>query len=212
MKRFEDEMVKFAKPIFTASEPLTLNRYQLRIMAGWISLITVLAEYIAHSQGSIGISEGERKHLKRYLQPPDNWSIFVASLDGEIWNARYRHHASMTTEFADLAEQFSRFGEQMSVNTQLSSFGMGGIFVQVFSSSNQRLVTDYRMWATRSAGLAQLSPILSGFWPFTAGSVKFPTERVFKDNEAEALSNAFNERITVMTQPTYFGARDGVGH
>ena len=140
MKRFEDEMVKFAKPMFTASASLSLNRYQLRIMVGWISLITILGEYIGHSQGSIGISERERKHFKQYLQPPDNWSIFVASLDGEIWSARYRHHAFMITEFADLTEQFSRFGEQRSVNTQISSLCMGRTFrylVHKISASSQ---------------------------------------------------------------------------
>jgi hypothetical protein len=212
MKQFEDEMVKFAKPIFTSSTNLTINHYQIRVMAVWVSLITVLAEYIGHSQGSIGISEGERKHLKKILKPPDNWSIFVASLDGEIWSARYRHHAYRITEFADLTEPFSKFGQHIPVNTQISSFGMGRIFVQVFSSPNQRLVTDFRIWA-KATGLSQLWPSPSGLWPLRSlrGSVEFPTRRVLNDDEAEVLANEFNEIINVMTRPTQFGGREGTG-
>jgi hypothetical protein len=44
MNRFEDEMVKFSKPIFLGQQA-NLTEYQTRVLVGWLTLITILAQY-----------------------------------------------------------------------------------------------------------------------------------------------------------------------
>jgi hypothetical protein len=192
--------------LFTSVVDIAIGRQQLQIISGWASLITILAEHIDTSQGSITVPENERLHLKNYLTPSDNWSIFAASLDSKIWNARYRHHSLMLADFANISEYYAAFGQNRPSNTQISSFGIGKIFVQVFSCPNQRFTTHFRIWAEAS-GLAQLWPIPSGVWP----SAKFPTTLVLKDEAAEELSNAYNDRIKIMTQPPLLGGLDVAG-
>jgi hypothetical protein len=46
MNRFEDELLKFAKPLFLCTEKTKLNTHQMRIFIGWMSLVTMLAEFI----------------------------------------------------------------------------------------------------------------------------------------------------------------------
>src|ERR1700733_556382 len=54
MANFEGEMVKFAKPIFTSNDNIRLNERQIRIFSVWITLITILAEYLpANNVGPI---------------------------------------------------------------------------------------------------------------------------------------------------------------
>src|SRR5271155_4902761 len=42
MHKFEDEMVKFSKPIFTSYDPIRIQLRQIRVLSVWIALITIL--------------------------------------------------------------------------------------------------------------------------------------------------------------------------
>jgi hypothetical protein len=197
MKAFEDEMNKFAKPLFTSYGAVKLNHTQLRIFAIWTSLVTILSEYIDKSTLSITISKDEREYLKKYRKPPEHWSIFAVSSSGTKWKARYRHNTSFIGDFENLIEYHAAIREKRRPNTQISSFGMGKLFVQVFTCHNLRLVHGFRL-STKTAGLIQIWP-LPGFWPFTKGSAKFPTKLVLKDDEADEIADAYNERIKILT-------------
>jgi hypothetical protein len=200
MKKFEDEMVKFSKPIFTKLEPTSLNYGQLRIFSVWISLITILAEYSDKTRKSVCISSHDRNHLMKYFMPPDNWSIFFCSLDGDKWSAMYRHHSLWVHQFENFADFSATFMIERPKNAQISSFGFGKIFVQVFSCPNLRLVTDFRI-AAKAKRFVQLWPPPLRVWPFAKGTTKFPTKLVLDDNEADVLSDAFNERLKFFTGP-----------
>ena len=203
MAKFEDEMVKFSKPIFTSNDPLRLNDRQVQILSVWLSLIVILAEYIKLPGSSIAISAGDRNFIRSHLTPPENWSIFYASLNSTEWRQKYKRHVLSLNE--------APFGVLSPIlftddNTQISSLGMGKIFVQVFTCPVDRIVTDYRI-AARARGLSQLWPITGGFWPFTKGSAKFPTKLVLDDDEAEIVADAFHERMRIMLRSAHRGAR-----
>jgi hypothetical protein len=89
MEKFENEMVKFSKPMFTTDTKVRLNESQVRVFSVWICLITILAEYINWSTRNIIINKEERTFIKKYYRPPDNWKYFLcivkrAGLDSEI--------------------------------------------------------------------------------------------------------------------------------
>ena len=86
-------------------------------------------------------------------------------------------------------------------NTQTSSFGIGRVFFQIFSTPDSSFVTDYRM-ASKGAGLTQIWSLPQGsLWPYAkAGTVKFPTQLMITDQTADELADAYPERIKRLTK------------
>lgn len=206
MRKFEDEMTAFAKPIFTSLKTVTMiDKTQQRILAVWLSLITILAEFIDH-RSSVCISDADRKFLKKHLMPPETWAIAVCSSNAKGWYGKYRHHASFVGDFSSLAEYYDAVATGRPNNTQISTFGMGHFFVQIFSCPNKNLVADFCA-STRASGLAQLWPPPSVLWRFSKELTKFPAETVLSDNEAAVVADAFDKRMKFMTQPPHFGGK-----
>jgi hypothetical protein len=84
MANFEGEMVKFAKPIFTSNDNIRLNERQIRIFSVWITLITILAEYLpANNVGPI-ISHEERQFVKTHLRHLTTGAFFIVLLRATI--------------------------------------------------------------------------------------------------------------------------------
>ena len=205
MKFFEDEMVKFAKPLFTSYDSISLNKPQFMVMAGWISLVTILAEYVASKR--VTIPQADRYFITKVRRPPNNWVIVVSSLQGHEWKAKYRHHILHATHVDSLSEHYAGFGKDRPNNTQISSFGMGNLFMQVLSCPRQDVVTAFELSA-KASGLTQLWPIPLRVLPFMGSAVRFPTKRILNDENAEELSNQFYERLRVMTtQALYHDGR-----
>ena len=206
MKRFEDEMLKFSRPIFTSLDTITnLDHTQTRVLAVWISLITILAEFIDRKT-SICIPKEDRIFVRKYLRPPDTWTILAMSSDAPSWYAKYRHHASRICNFSGAAEYHAAVASEFPDNTQISTFGMGHLLVQVFSCPNERYVQDYRAGA-KSKGALQIWPIRRAFWPFVRCASTFPTKTVLTDYEAGLFADSFNKRIRILTQPPFFGGQ-----
>lgn len=209
MKRFEDEMLKFSRPLFTSLEQTTrLSETQTRVLAVWASLITILAEFIDH-KGSVCISAEDRRFLMERLRPPDTWTILAISINSATWYAKYRHFAKHIAQFTSIAEYHAAVaGGKTQNNCQISTFGMGRLLVQIFSCPNDQswLIQDYESFASAS-GVTQIWPLRKRLWPLTPRLTSFPTSNVFDDSQAEDFSNAFNRRLEFLTQPPYFGGR-----
>jgi hypothetical protein len=131
MRQYEDDMLRFSKPFFTEPDKhISLSLGQHMTFVGWVSLITVLAEYIDH-KGSVCVQSSDLKYIKRNLQPPqDTWTIAACSSDAPTWAAKYRHHASFTGQFSNIIEYHSAVARGVENNTQISSFGIGKLFIQ----------------------------------------------------------------------------------
>jgi hypothetical protein len=200
MKDFEDLVSKFST-LFSSFDPVTLQRIQTEALAGWITLIAILAEYIDQSGGHLTATVANLECIRLNRHPPAHWSIFAASLDARIWAARYRHHGTHIGQYESVDEFEASAKVRPKPNTQTSSFGIGRIFFQVFSSPDQRFVMDYRV-AAKSAGLAQIWPLPpASLWPYAKeGMAKFPTKLMLTDETAEELANAYPERIKRLCQ------------
>lgn len=143
MARFENEMVKFAKPLFTSWETrAVLNPHQQRVLAVWITLICVLAEFIDH-RNRITTPEAERKFIKARRVPPDTWAIVACSSNSELWRAKYRHIPLDLRDFSSIHEYFGEMASRRVNNTQITTLGMGRLYVQVFRCLNLALLSDY---------------------------------------------------------------------
>jgi hypothetical protein len=205
MQRFEDEMKKFATPLFATKDHVNIDDRQRRVMAVWICLITILAEHM-NKNSDIAISEGDKIFIRKRLIPPDTWTIFVCSLNATGWRFRYKHHTTFLGEFRSRSEYDAAIMAGVAHNTQISSFGMGNIFVQTFCCPDLRQVQNFQAMTGRN-GLVRLWPPPSRIWPFKRRATKFPTKLVIDEDQAEHLSNAFSERLKIMTRPPYFGGQ-----
>jgi hypothetical protein len=94
----------------------------------------------------------------------------------------------------------------MPHNTQITSCGMGDVFVQAFSCPNPRRLEEFKIFAL-TTGLIQWWPVPFRLWPFNEQPTKFPTDLVIDDADADTLADAFHERLMVMTRPPFFGGQ-----
>lgn len=140
----------FAKLFFVTHERVVLSRRQRRVFAVWVSLITVLAEFIVSGRNAISVED--RNFIKTRLMPPRHWCIMSCSLNADEWKAKYRNRTSFIGQFTSRAEYFAAVDLGITPNTQLSSFGMGNLFAQVFSCPNERLVSEFEV-AAKASGL-----------------------------------------------------------
>jgi hypothetical protein len=206
MHDFEDEMVKFAKPLFSSLNPITINDYQRRVIAVWISIATILAEY-AHPSRVITVPMSDKDFIRTKLMPPEHWTVVACSLNGKEWRARYRRFYMWLEDFSNLSEYYSaRMDATRPKNTQISSFGMGNLFIQTFSTPNARFINDYRI-AAKSSNLTQLWPLPLRLNPFSKGLTKFPTKTILDDDGADIAAESFYQRINMVIKPYGPGSR-----
>lgn len=201
MREFEDDVKPFGESLFKRFDPITLEENQVRALAGWIALVAILAQYVDKAREDITTTREDLDCIWKRKVPPDYWSVFACSLDGNIWRGRYSHRATHIARFDGVPKYLEAVKAGVQANTQVSSFGIGSIFFQVYSCPAPSLVTDYRA-VTKKAGLNQIWPLPPGsLWPHVKqGTVKFPTMLIPSDQSAEELSTAFYERIRRLTK------------
>ena len=193
----EDEMKSFAPPLFsTSGAKAKLTAAQQSTMAGWISLITVLAEHIDKSKASLTIPERDVRYLKEHRVPPPEWTVCLTSVEGTRWTARYRHHTRYIGQFTSEAHFWDSLRPGVKGNTQISPFGIGTLFFQVYTCPDPRFVSDY-WWAAEIAKLGQIWPIEKRLW--ITRTIRFPTDLVLTDETADTLADAYSDRIRELT-------------
>jgi len=113
------------------------------------------------------------------------------------WRQKYYHYSSHMFDVGGYGEFRSVWERTPPANTQISSLGMGKLFIQVFTCPNHRWINDYRV-AAKASGITRVWPI--GFRLLQKGAAKFPTKIILDEEGAEDLSKSFEERIEHLTQ------------
>jgi hypothetical protein len=194
MNEFEDEVLKFIKPILRGEE-VALTNDQTKSLAGWLTLIGILSHYMDGSfRDNLPVSASERSFLKKYRIPPDHWSIVAASSTSKKWYQRYRCLATAVV----LNEQpYPATIPGLKNNTHITSFGMGKLFIQIFACPLTRYAVDFEVSA-RANGFVQIWPIPSR-WLFAKRLPKFPTKLVLDDEGADNAADSFQNRFRYLT-------------
>jgi hypothetical protein len=203
MERFEHDVLSFPSSLFTDSiTPFTPNISQQTALARWLSLITILAEFIDPAT-SVSIPKSDRDYLMNHKLPPiDTWTIAAATSHAIDWRVKYKHHALHTGVYSDVIEATGVMSAVPRNNTQFSSFGMGNVFFQTFVCPVKGIVSDYRA-SLRRSGLQQIWPIPNyWFWPLKKRTAVFPTKTPLNDEQADTIADSFHDRMEFLTQPT----------
>ncbi len=180
MKDFEDEVIRFVKPIILGTFRGRLTEDEQVTLAGWLSLIFILSELISFSQKTV--TKADLEYLKNNRRPPETWTILAANQDGFNWMKRRQYHnvaiydRSVFTDLPKISDGLPIF------NTQIGTMGIGALLTQIFICPSRHLVEKYRE-ENRSAGLKVL-------WPLTAyRRLKFPLTENYSDAWAERFAH-----------------------
>lgn len=200
MNDFEKQTILFAKSLFVMDDVIRLTRKQVRSLCGWLSLIAILTEYNDKREKS-SIPKIDRRYIREHLEPPGEWSIFACSQDNPTL---LPFHATIRKWY----DPYLRIDEHPvalvtgrdQLDTQLSTFGLGRIAVQLFTSPHKRLIDDFRIYA-KANGFIQLWPMSFIFNPFSSHPAKFPTKALLDVGEVSDLHNAYSRHFE-----TLFGA------
>lgn len=194
MKKFEDVEL-FIHPILDGVGETHLSSQQNVMLCGWVMLITILAEYTLKCENAISIRE--RLYLRNHKRPPENWAIFAARSAGPHWSKFWVHQVWQFSSVSDAYTRRISFETPVQPNSQLTTMGMGQLFIHLFSSPHWGTVSEFEA-AAKARGLVQLWPPPRRFWPLPQRRTKLPAELTLSDDEADIVAYAFAERINIM--------------
>jgi len=181
MKEFEDEVVKFVKPVILGTFRGRLDQRQQQMLAGWLSLIIIVSELASFTQKTV--SKADIEFLKIQKKPPENWTILATKLNGQTWMKRKQYHSAAIYPGLTL-DRLPRTGEGIpKYNTQIATLGIGALLVQVFICPARQIVDRYR---------SDYAHRLKILWPITPyRRLKFPLSHAWNDQEAEFFAHDF---------------------
>jgi hypothetical protein len=193
MKQFEDEVVVFLKPILEGNITRTLTEKEQNSLAGWLALITTLAEYASYRHPTI--KRSALLHLKKHRVPPNNFNIYVARSTGTRWRQWYRFHNFIVGE--EISIPLAADGRP-SYNTQITTMGIGNLLAQVFSGPAHSAIESYSI-AVEGSDLERVWPPKKSFWMRKYRPLEFPLKAEFSDHEADVLADELHRRIATMS-------------
>lgn len=129
-----------------------------------------------------GISKAERRTIQETEAPLPNWSIMLGRVRAENWSTRWRHHGAMLGKTTDI-------GRPRECNAQITSIGMGEVFLQAISLPADAMVLDGPGYAA-NLGLACIFP--------TGQTIEASDLPIHDDASANRISDAiFHHMMTL---------------
>jgi hypothetical protein len=157
------------------------DRYSLRkreqgILAAWVTMFAMVAEFRLRSGDLAAISKDERRRFMETQRPLHNWKIWIGAIGDENWKGRYTH---TTLPVYSSGEIVKRTNNTVPIpNTQTTTFVVNKLYVHAISSS----VVDLHK--------QQISTrLVQRIWPLTK-TIKWPP-RLLTGEDAEWISTAF---------------------
>lgn len=179
------ELQTRAKPILVPlinGERCTLRRQNQLVLASWITMFTMVAEFRLRSDEYVAISESERNQFKDTRRPLMNWKIWIGCIDDQDWIGRYVHTSMPVVSKDDPVKQTS---DGVPVpNTQTTTFTVNKLYVHVLSSTVIDL--DVQRISTR---LAQR------IWPPYEHTMRWPPRRLLSRDSAHHISKALLDGV-----------------
>lgn len=169
------------KPILVPllnGEPYSLRRRDQAILATWVTMFAMVAEFRLRSGELAAISEAERKEFMASRLPLKNWKIWIGAIDDETWRGRYVHTTLPVYSASDVEKRTSD-GVPIP-NTQTTSFVVNKLYVHAISSS---VVDLHRQQIS--------TKIVQRIWPLFTKIIKWPPRYFLDSQDAEWLSMAF---------------------
>ena len=181
-----------AKPfviMLIKGERAILDAEAQRLVASWIALKSMVAEYFEPEK--VAVSSSERQYLRDQLKPPENWRIWIGNYERGTWMGQWTHGVVGVHSERSPARDLNR------PNTQATTFVVGHLYANVFSSEVRSLVDGASLG---NIGLTKLAEI----WPIREQVIAWPTNPL-GDTDARICATALHDELR-----TLFPAVSGV--
>jgi hypothetical protein len=159
-------------------ERCTLGKRDQAILATWIAMFTMVAEFRFRPGDLSAISANERRQFMETQRPPPNWKIWIGALGDDSWKGRYYHRTLPIYSPEDVVKR--TVNGVLVPNTQTTTFVVNKLYVHVLSSSV--IEVDRQKIDSR---------LVQRIWPLLA-KIKWPP-RFLSPDDAEWISSAFFE-------------------
>jgi hypothetical protein len=167
-------------------EKLTLYRKQRTVLAAWIAMFVMVAEFMLDKTGiHVGVSDEQRRSLKDTCTAPKNWKIWIGNYTREKRKG-YWVHNTVPILSEEHVPQRSDLGVDLP-NTQSTTAVFGQLYIHAFSSAIRSIV---RKQTIVGEGLRVL-PLL---WPIKQSHLLWPPPRPLTDREADGIATALSRR------------------
>jgi len=176
-----------ARPILIPlikGERYSLHRKAQATLAAWMTMFTMVAEYMTKDPTKVGASPEDRRYLKENLAVPPNWKIWIANYEGGTILKGYWVHTVLPISGEEDTPQRHDSGVDLP-NTQTTTAVFGDLYAHVLSSRISKIVRKQDM---HGGG----KKIIPRVWPFKRSPIAWPPEPL-PDKQALGIAMAFAE-------------------
>ena len=182
------DLQEAAKPYLVPmleGKSISLNRKAQKIVAAWVAMTTMTAEYLDDKM--VAVPQSERDYLRETSQAPKTWRIWIARYNGAKSPKRLWHNAMALTD--QKVEGAALYAPAPS-NTQTTAISLGDhLFIYVMSSEIAwNLIRRWRLPPTVSSLFRQICPA-------AAAKVVWPPGRPLTFPEADFIADQFFNRL-----------------
>lgn len=181
-----------AKPILIpllGGEHIPLRKPEQSVLAAWITMFTMVAEFKLRPSDLVAIPGSERKQFKGTQRALKNWKIWIGLIENKAWMGKYDH----ATFCVSSEDNVMKTSEGVPIpNTQATTFVVGKLYVHALSSSSMDL--RKQQVSTR---------LVQRLWPNSVRLLKWPPRHALSDGEAEGISRAFLRSVAKKTGAAY---------
>src|SRR5262249_27110879 len=128
------------KPIllsFIAGKWMELEQAQQQQIAAWITMFTMVWEL--RDPRTMAIPTEQREYFRQTRLPPSEWKIWIGRT-ADIWEG-HLNHIAWTLVKAE-SEDALKTLVKPSVDSQITAFCLGNLFLMVFSSTSEAAHDD----------------------------------------------------------------------
>lgn len=170
-----------AKPILIPllqGKDVTLFRKQQIILAKWVAMFCMVAEFMDKSGLRIAVSQDDRTFLKEKQQVPKNWKIWMALVDENAKPSVWTHN---TLPIEDNGIVITHTAEGIALpNTQTTTFTLGRMLLSALSCPISELVRKQK-----------IDPAIARqLWPLSSTPVNWPLQNAIDNRTATEISDA----------------------
>jgi len=177
MSRLETRVKPVLIPLFKGS-PFLLNKYNQEILATWIAMKLMVAEFSVPEDTVT--PQIERTLLMRRRRPPDVTGIWIGHYKGTGWGNVYLRNAATLgwAPFGTIPKAPAK--GSFAKNTQLQTFFIGELFVQAVTVTIKELAFQ----------TPPSAPYLRQIWPFQF-EFSWPPATAMHDFHAHLMATSF---------------------
>ncbi|MEQ8333343.1 hypothetical protein [Nisaea sp.] len=182
------ENAKLVVGPMTNGKSILLDHASKAAIAAWATSVAVTVEYDRHHAPAI--TPEQRSAFREKKLAPDTFKIWIGKYDcpdDRSVFAKSTH--SIYTEAEILADPNK---DPTIQNTQTCAFGVGKLYVLVFSSPHHEMLDMVRIKPKAAAVLDQI-------WPPSPGTLWWP-KRAMTDSDAYSIATALRREILKITQ------------